>query len=43
MLLVVGSYLFGGYGTEMTWRNRVAELEAKVKLQKKKVSKLTQL
>ena len=31
VLLVVGSYMFGSYGTEMTWRNRVAELEAKVK------------
>jgi len=31
VLLVVGSYLFGSYGTEMAWRERVAELEAKVK------------
>ena len=31
VFLVVGSYLFGSYGTEMTWRERVAELEAKVK------------
>ena len=31
VLLVVGSYMFGSYGTEMAWRNRVAELEAKVK------------
>ena len=32
VLLVIGSYLFGSYGTEMTWRERVAELEAKVKV-----------
>jgi hypothetical protein len=31
LLLVIGSFLFGSYGTEMIWRERVAELEAKVK------------
>ena len=31
VLLVVGSYFYGGYGTEMSWRDRVKELEAKVK------------
>jgi len=31
ILLVAGSYLFGSYGTEMAWRERVKELEAKVK------------
>ena len=31
VLLVIGSYLFGSYGTEMAWRDRVRELEAKVK------------
>jgi hypothetical protein len=31
VLLVAGSYLFGSYGTEMSWRERVKELEAKVK------------
>jgi hypothetical protein len=36
VLLVVGSYMFGSYGTEMTWRNRVAELEAKVKVAEEK-------
>lgn len=30
IILVVGSYLFGSYGTEMVWRERVKELEAKV-------------
>jgi hypothetical protein len=25
------AFLLGGYGTEMTWRQRVAELEAKIK------------
>jgi hypothetical protein len=36
VLLVIGSYLFGGYGTEMSWRARVAELEAKVKIAEEK-------
>lgn len=31
VLLVVGSYFYGGYGVEMSWRDRVKELEAKVK------------
>jgi hypothetical protein len=31
LMLVVGSYMFGGYGTEMAWRQKVKELEAKVK------------
>ena len=30
VLLVAGSYLFGSHGTEMAWRERVKELEAKV-------------
>jgi hypothetical protein len=31
LMLVVGSYMFGGYGTEMAWRQKVKDLEAKVK------------
>ena len=31
LLLMVGAYLFGGYGTEMMWRDRVKALEEKVK------------
>ncbi len=30
VLLVSGIYLKGGYGVEMEWRGRVAELEAKI-------------
>lgn len=30
VLLVIGVYLRGGYGVEMEWRGRVAEMEAKV-------------
>jgi len=30
IFLVVGSYFYGGYATEKVWRERVAELEAKV-------------
>jgi hypothetical protein len=36
VLLVAGSYLFGSYGTEMAWRARVEELEAKVKAAEEK-------
>ena len=36
VLLVVGSYLFGSHGTEMMWRDRVKELEAKVKIAEEK-------
>lgn len=31
LLLTTGVYLKGGYSTEMEWRGRVAELEAKIK------------
>jgi hypothetical protein len=30
VLLVVGAYIYGAYGTEMAWREKVKELEAKV-------------
>lgn len=30
VLLVIGSYLYGAYGTEMVWREKVRELEEKV-------------
>jgi len=36
VFLVIGSYMFGSYGTEMVWRERVAELEAKVKVAEEK-------
>ena len=36
VLLSVGMYLFGSYGTEMIWRARVEELEAKVKAAEEK-------
>jgi hypothetical protein len=29
--LIAATYLLGGYGVEMSWRQRVAELEAKIK------------
>ena len=31
VLFGAAAFLLGGYGTEMTWRQRVAELEAKIK------------
>jgi hypothetical protein len=36
VLLIAGSYLFGSHGTEMAWRERVKELEAKVKVAEEK-------
>ncbi len=35
-LLVAGVYLRGGYGVEMEWRARVAELEEKIKVSETK-------
>ena len=32
LLLVAGVYFYGSYDTEMSWRNKVSELEAKVKI-----------
>ena len=32
VLLIGGVYLRGGYGVEMSWRERVADLEAKIKI-----------
>ena len=40
VLLVAGSYLFGSHGTEMAWRERVRELEAKVKVAEEKSQKV---
>lgn len=41
VLLVVGSYFYGGYGTEMSWRERVKELEGKVAEAQKKADDTT--
>lgn len=32
VLLVVGAYFYGGWGTEQAWRAKVAELEERVKI-----------
>lgn len=32
LVLVVGSFLFGGYGVEMSWRAKVAELQEQIKV-----------
>jgi hypothetical protein len=32
VLIVAGIYFYGSYSTEMSWRNKVAELEEKVKV-----------
>ena len=36
ILLTVGAYVFGSYGTEMVWRERVRELEEKVAISEQK-------
>jgi len=36
ILLVCGVYFLGSYSTEMSWRNKVAELEEKVKISEQK-------
>lgn len=40
VLLVAGIYWKGGYGVEMEWRARVAELEAKLKTAEEKSAKV---
>jgi hypothetical protein len=40
ILLVVGAYLFGGYGVQSVWQARVAELEAKVKIAEEQSQKV---
>lgn len=41
LLLIAGSFLYGGYGTEMMWRERVAEMEAKVKVAEERSQQVT--
>ena len=36
VLIVCGIYFYGSYSTEMSWRNKVAELEEKVKISEAK-------
>jgi hypothetical protein len=36
IFLTVGAYVFGSYGTEMVWRERVRELEEKVAIAEQK-------
>ena len=36
VLVVVGAYFYGGYGVQKAWLERVAELEAKVKIAEEK-------
>lgn len=38
--LVVGSFLMGGYGVQSIWKDRVAELEAKVKAAEEQSQKI---
>lgn len=39
-LLICGVYFYGGYSTEMIWRERVAEMEAKVAEAEQKSAKV---
>lgn len=36
VMLVAGAYLFGSYGTEMIWRDKVKEMEDRVKVAEEK-------
>lgn len=36
LILVGGAFLFGGYGVEMSWRAKVAELQEKIKVAEEK-------
>jgi hypothetical protein len=42
VMLVAGVYLKGGYGVEMAWRERAAELEAKVKESEEKAKQVNE-
>lgn len=42
VLLVAGVYFKGGYSVEMAWRDRVAEMEAKVKVSEEKSKQANQ-
>jgi hypothetical protein len=42
VMLVAGVYLKGGYGVEMSWRERAAELEAKVKESEEKAKQVNE-
>ena len=35
-VLLIGTYLFGGYGVEMSWRDKVRQLEEKIKVAESK-------
>ena len=34
--MVLGAFLFGGYGVEMSWRDKVRQLEEKIKIAESK-------
>ena len=40
VLLVIGAYFYGGHGVQQAWLERVAELEAKVKIAEEKSQKV---
>jgi hypothetical protein len=41
LLLATGLYFRGGYDTEMTWRQRVADLEEKIRVAENKAPEVT--
>lgn len=41
LLLVAGVYWYGGYSTEMIWREQVRELEAKIKESENRAPEIT--
>jgi len=43
LLFTIGAFVFGSYGTEMVWRARVEELEAKVKAAEEKSQQVNEV
>lgn len=43
VLFTVGAFVFGSYGTEMLWRDRVRELEEKIKIAEAKSQQVNEV
>lgn len=43
LVLLFGTYLFGGYGVEMAWRDKVKQLEEKLKIAEEKSQQVNEV
>lgn len=43
LLFTIGAFVFGSYGTEMVWRDRVKELEEKIKIAEAKSQQVNEV